>query len=297
MKTVVSLQDLLEFEIRPGNLLGEYHRLTEAAVRAWPAASLHEAACPGCGGADGRPAFERYGRAYRECARCGSLYLSPRPDAAMLAAHAQTSEAAVFWRERVIPETEAARRLKIVEPRADWVGDGIAEYLPAAAVTVDLAPQGEPSSLAGHAAESVDVVTAFEAFDRTADLRALVAAIRRTLRPGGLLFATAPSASGFELQVLWERARSIAPPDKINILSMQGFLALFEHGWEILELSTPGMFDVETVRRAIAAEPDAPWPRFVRTLVAGDERQRLEFQEYLQRSRLASFARLLVRRT
>ena len=35
MKTVVSLQDLLEREIRPGALLDEYQRLSETAVRAW----------------------------------------------------------------------------------------------------------------------------------------------------------------------------------------------------------------------------------------------------------------------
>ena len=41
MKTVVSLQDLLEFEIRPGALLAEYERLTDAAVRAWQQTEVH----------------------------------------------------------------------------------------------------------------------------------------------------------------------------------------------------------------------------------------------------------------
>lgn len=297
MKTVVSLQDLLELEIRPGALLAEYRRLSEAAVRAWPAASLREVPCPACGTAAGERAFERFGLAYRECGTCGSVYLSPRPDAQVLADHARTSEAARFWRERVVPETEQARRDKILLPRADWVSDAIAEYAPGATVTVDVAPLGEPSALADHAPGSADVVTAFEAFDRTADLPALVAAIRRTLKPGGLLCVTAPSVSGFELQALWDRAQSIVPPDKINLLSIRGFMTLFADGWEILELSTPGMFDVETVRRAIQADPTADWPRSVRALVMeSDDQRRMELQEYLQRARQASFARLLVRR-
>ena len=50
MRTVVSLQDLLEFEIRPGPLLREYQQLTEAAVRAWPASMLREVSCPACAG-------------------------------------------------------------------------------------------------------------------------------------------------------------------------------------------------------------------------------------------------------
>lgn len=297
MKTVVSVQDLLELEIRPGALLDEYQRLTERAVRAWPASALRAVACPACGHPGARLAFERFGLAYRECEVCGSVYLSPRPDGALLVEHARSSEAARFWRERVLPETEGARREKIQRPRTDWVSDGVAEYLPGATATVDLAALGEPSALAGRAAGSVEVVTAFEAFDRAAELSGLVREVHRVLRPGGLLFVTAPSASGFEIQVLWERVRTIAPPDKINLLSIRGFLALFRDGWEIVELSTPGMFDVETVRRAVDADPSADWPRFVRTLVTEtDEQRRIEFQEYLQRARLASFARLLVRR-
>jgi hypothetical protein len=295
MKTVVSLQDLLELEIRPGALLDEYQRLSEASVRAWPAASLHEVPCPACTSADARPAFNRFGHAYKECGACGSVYLSPRPDDAMLAEHAETSAAARFWRERLLPETEAVRREKILLPRADWVGDALAEYAPDVTQATDLRPHDlSPAA----AAASVAAITAFEVFDRAADLPALVRAVRAALVPGGLLFVTAPSISGFELQVLWDRARTMAPPEKINVLSIAGFKALFGEGWEILELSTPGMFDVETVRRAVAAEPAAPWPRFVRTLVeATTEQQRMEFQEYLQRARLASFARLIVRRT
>jgi len=293
MKTVVSLQDLLEFEIRPSGLLREYHRLTEAAVRAWPAASLLEVPCPACSSAAARPAFERFGLAYKECEECATVYLSPRPGRPTLAAHAQSSEAARFWRERVLPETEEARLEKILRPRTDWVRDAIAEYAPGAETVIDLSPYDPPDERLG----PVRAITAFEVFDRAANLPEVVAAARRLLERGGLFFVTAPCISGFELQVLWERARTIAPPEKINILSIRGFMALFAAGWEVVELSTPGMFDVESVRRAVESEPDAPWPRFVRTLVAGtDEQRRLEFQEYLQRARLASFARLIVRR-
>ena len=291
MKTVVSLQDLLELEIRPGALLGEYQRLTEAAVRAWPRGALRDVACQACGHATARPAFDRFGLSYKECERCGTVYLSPRPPAQLLAEHARDSDPARFWRERVMPETENVRREKILGPRADWVHDAIAEYAPSASRIVELsAYEEEPRG-------PVDVITAFETFDRAADLPSLVRAAHRALVPGGLLFTTAPSISGFELQVLWDRARTVAPPDKINVLSIRGFKALFGDGWEILELSTPGMFDVETVRRAVAADPNADWPRFVRTLVTDtNEQQRMEFQEYLQRARLTSFARLLVRR-
>ena len=90
----------------------------------------------------------------------------------------------------------------------------------------------------------------------------------------------------------------MTPPDKLNLLSIEGFSRLFRApDWSLIELSTPGMFDVENVRQAMLAAPEADWPRGVREIVLQrDEAARLEFQEYLQRHRLASFARLVVRR-
>jgi hypothetical protein len=144
-----------------------------------------------------------------------------------------------------------------------------------------------------------DLVTALDAFDRAPDLRALVAGIYRALRPGGILFATMPVASGFEVQTLWERSPTVLPPDKVNLPTVEGLLRLFgQPGWELLELSTPGMFDVELVKRVVDQNPDVEWPRAVRALVArSDEQARRALTEYLQSQRLTSFARLVARRS
>jgi SAM-dependent methyltransferase len=339
MKTVVSLQDLLERDIKPNALLAEYLALTRASIAAqWRS---HEAlvptACPGCGAEDSDPAFERGGFTYRSCPTCGSVYVSPRPTEASLVAYYRDSAAARFWRERILPETAEARAEKLVGPRADWVLDAVAEYAPGARTALDVSPYGAPLAHAllragalqrvvaasGQADVDydraavpglevrpspiaslpslgpVDVALAFDALERASDAAGLVRALRDALRPGGLLFVTAPNVSGFELQVLWDRSPTIAPPDKLNLLSIEGFQRLFAApGWEIVEFSTPGMFDLESVRRAVLAEPSHDWPRFIRRLVErGDETAHAEFQEFLQRQRLASFARLVLRRT
>ena len=114
----------------------------------------------------------------------------------------------------------------------------------------------------------------------------------------GLLLATTTLISGFDLQVLWDRSNSIFPPDRLNLLSVEGLTKLLErHGLNLLEFSTPGMFDVEIVRRAILSDPDADWPRFIRYLVEKrDENAFDALQEYLQRFRLSSFARVVGRK-
>jgi hypothetical protein len=317
MKTVVSLQDLVDFEIHPGALLEEFHALTRTSVAALVSGPLVDVPCPACAGTDSSAAFTKLGLNYRLCGTCASVFVSPRPKASALAEYAQSSPAAAFWRDRILGETRAARLDKLIRPRAEWVLDALAEHRPGARSGLDLSGQGpaflnelgaqspalgsltsaDPHAAAWPAA-GLDFVAAFDVLDRASDVSALVAAVRDALAPGGLFFVTAPSVSGFDLQVLWERSPTMTPPDKLNLLSIEGFSRLFRApDWSLIELSTPGMFDVENVRQAMLAAPEANWRRGVREIVLQrDAAARLEFQEYLQRHRLASFARLVVRR-
>lgn len=337
MKTIVSVQEVSEFDLKPPAAVAQWRALVEAEIsRRWADRSgWIRVDWPTCKQEDEIPAFERYGIAYVESPACGSLYAPFRPSEDELWSWYRESTPARFWREQLLPASETARREKITRPRADWVLDGIAEYVPSARRLIDISANGrglvdlvvaenpglqevvaagmtadlegvstarvlvQPTrvtDLPGHG--SADVIVAIDALDRAADLGALVGAFERLLAPGGVVFATAPVASGFEMQTLWERSPSVLPPDKLNLPSVEGLQLLFAApAWELLELSTPGMFDVEMVRRAIALEPDAPWPRVVRALVERtDAAGRTALIELLQARRLASFARLVARR-
>ena len=306
MRTVVSVQDLVELEIKPEPLLAEFRALTASSVQeAFPERSLVPVGCPACDAEDAILAFTKLGLTYRECRRCDTLYVSPRPHARALEAYYRDSPAAAFWRDRVLAETGSARLEKLIAPRSDWVLEGLAEHARGERTGVDLSANGAPlrEMLSTHGLRFADTgpadfALAFDAFDRAADLPELIAALRAELRPHGLLFATVPSASGFEVQTLWERSDAVLPPDKLNVPSIEGLRRRFgPPEWEILELSTPGMFDVHSVRREVQREPDLPWPRFVRSLaLEADEEGRAAFQEFLQRTRRASFARLIARR-
>lgn len=319
MKTIVSLLDLSETDIKPSGEAQRFHELLEADVRArWGNAStLAEVECPACGSDGHRLAFERFGLPYAECTGCGTLYVRRRPTDAMIQDYYATAASARYWREEILAHTADARREKVVRPRAEWVADSIAELAPDAGVLLDLSTNGDffreelaalatgievraapmhAASLAG--AGSVDVVTAFDVFDRAGDLSGLVDRIGRALKPGGILFLTAPAGSGFEIQVLWDASPTPIPPDKINLLTAKGFFARFaEPEWEIVEFSTPGILDVETVKRAVERDPGREWPRFVSRLATESSTRTLaDFVEFLQSNRLASFARLAIRK-
>jgi len=336
MKTIVSVQEIDEGEIKPAHEVQEWRALVaaEATTRWQDRSGWVTVGCPCCAGAPPQPAFEVLGFAYVECSTCGSLYAPHRPGEAALRDWYRLSSPARFLRDRLLATTSEARFEKIISPRAQWVLDGIAEYVPSARRLVDVSCNGRllvdtvvtgapaleavaagvaadleapssprvtvrPSSLADlSACGPADLVMAVDAFDRAADFAGLLAAVRATLRPNGVLFATLPVASGFEVQSLWERSPTVSPPDRLNLPTITGLIRLLDgHGWELLELSTPGMFDVDIVRRTMAEHPGVEWPRVLRTLIGdADVSSRQLFTEYLQARRLTSFARLVARR-
>src|SRR5260221_8593593 len=111
MTTRVAVQNMHELEIRPTRLLTEYHDLVRRAVEEWVAGAvrLEPALCPGCDASDAAPAFGRFGLSYRLCARCSTLYVSPRPSAEALRRYYETSTPAAFCRDHVLPATRQAR--------------------------------------------------------------------------------------------------------------------------------------------------------------------------------------------
>jgi len=300
-------------------------------------AQLTPCVCPGCRSDASSVGFEKFGLTYLECDCCKTVYVSPRPSEEALIDFYRKSRSSCFLRERILRETREARREKLFRPRAQWLLDVVDRYRPKARLGIivgyhndllveELARQEKHLfqivvtnpvadiefvgiNLPGvtirptpvKALDSLgpsDVFLAFDILDRCADVDALFAAARATLAPGGLLLASTILISGFDLQVLWDRSRSIHPPERLNLLSAEGLAALFErHGFEALEFSTPGNFDVEVVQHAIRADPDGDWPRFIRYLIENRDVNALSaFQEYLQTYRLSSFARIVLRK-
>jgi 2-polyprenyl-6-hydroxyphenyl methylase/3-demethylubiquinone-9 3-methyltransferase len=335
MKHIVTFDEYAEIEIKPSLQMGEYLRLVERDVKDFfiRANGLKPCACPGCGSVRIQSSFPRFGLRYAECADCRTLYVSPRPGDAAVEDFYRRSPARVFWREELSGRTLTRRKEKIIKPRFEWILDSTAEYLPGAAHLVDvntdqfgyieemavspefrrktlfrpfLPPEmmrakieivrerGEIEALAGR----VDVITLFEVADRTADVDALFALVCTSLRGGGLCFMTDILVSGFNLQVLWDRAANVFPPDRLNVFSVEGLMALFaRHDLECIEFSTPGILDVEIVRNAVKNDPEAALPRFIDYMVRQRNPDVLHnFQQFLQNNLLSSYGRVLLRK-
>ena len=114
----------------------------------------------------------------------------------------------------------------------------------------------------------------------------------------GLLFLVSSTISGLDLQVLWENARTIFPPENMNILSTEGIEILLEKsGFEIIELSTPGQLDLDYIKNAMERDAQLELPRFISYIIKNrDENAHRAFQEFLQEFRLSSHLRVVARK-
>jgi hypothetical protein len=275
--------------------------------------------------------------AYVSCEKCKTLFVSPRPAEEYVTAFYRDSDSAIFWRQKILKSTRDVRKNKLFRPRVQWLLDVMDEHLSEAkrALVVGyhndllveelIAQRSGLSSIVvtnpiadiefaevdlqgieilptplSELAEvgQADLFLAFDILDRCSQVDLLFSSAYKALGEGGLLLATTTLGSGFDIQVLWDRAPSIYPPDRMNLFSAEGIATLADrHGFEILEFSTPGVFDVEEVQHAIQDDPGGDWPRFVRYLIEQrDDDARNAFQEFLQRFRLSSFARIVMKK-
>ena len=162
-----------------------------------------------------------------------------------------------------------------------------------------LAGLAEPSGrsgavVSGEGVEGLGALSAFEQLEHMFSPLEYLRGCRAMLGERGMLFVTTRTVSGFDLQVLWDKASYIYVPEHLNLMSTEGLSRLLEGaGFEPHELSTPGQLDVELVRMSVEADPTIPLSRFVRQLIEHKDPMALvEFQGYLQKFRLSSHIRI-----
>jgi 2-polyprenyl-3-methyl-5-hydroxy-6-metoxy-1,4-benzoquinol methylase len=331
------IRAMKETDIRPKELFNRYLELAAKDGSALLADrdSFIEMACPGCG-AKGVPSFVKQGYQYAECRECGSLFLDPRPSAARMAQFYEQADSVRFWSSEFYRVTAESRREVMFRPRAEMIAHMADRFgMPRAALLADVgAGYGlfleevrrtdrfarvvaiEPAKTLAAACRdkgfdviektveavtagefAADMITSFEVLEHVNDPLAFLTAVGRLMAPGGLAVLTTLTASGFDIQVLWDAAKAIHPPHHINLMSTRGLECLVSRAeLELVELTTPGRLDVDIVINTLAERPGLPVDRFVAGLLAAPAAARGEFQTFLAANRLSSHVRIVVRK-
>lgn len=186
-----------------------------------------------------------------------------------------------------------ARLLEVVTPPSDFSSLLAGSELFEKVVTLD-----EMALRSGaEAGERVDAVVLLESLDRIDDPVALLSAVSALLVDGGLIFVTSLVASGFDMALLGRRNFYLYPPDRANCFSRQGLETLIaQSGFALLEVSTPGVLDVQIVEAHLGDDPAVPLSAFERQLLDAPAEARAAFQGFLQQHGMSSFARIAGRK-
>lgn len=336
MKKIILFDEYNEGDLKPSELLHKYIQLTEEDVKKYfiDKGQLKDVPCPGCKSEETVPAFQKFGMNYVECKQCHTLYITPRPDDNSLMEYYTQAAARKFWEGEFLSFTKTMREEKMIKPRMQWIVESTQEYMPDAGHIVDInanqygyieeliktglfrkktfvnpyfffdSLKDNPdiniisSPLREVRLNDVDVVISFEVANQVADMELLFEKMYGMLKNDGLCFMTVTLISGFDLQILWDKAENIFPPDRLNVLSVEGLFSLFKrHNFECIEFSTPGILDVELVMKAIRKDPEVQVPRFIKYMMLNrNEEIKRSFQAFLQEGLLSSYARILLRK-
>jgi 2-polyprenyl-3-methyl-5-hydroxy-6-metoxy-1,4-benzoquinol methylase/ribosomal protein S27E len=290
-----------EEEIRKRAAFNRYLELVAEDVQAIFAdrSGFIEIDCPACGNDNCQHQFERLGFTYVLCSDCGTLFVNPRPPSELLMDFYTASRSASFWVNEFFLPVAEARREKIFRPRAEYVRDTfpdksegvvgdigagfglfleeLAKLWPSARL-VAIEPslemvnicQGKGLETIPCAVEDVqgwdgqfDLLTSFELFEHLDNPSDFVRKVWRLLRPKGHLYLTTLNGEGFDIQILWEKSKSIAPPQHLNFFNPRSIRMLFQTSNLVVEkVDTPGKLDwdiVEGMYREEGVDPGRFW--------------------------------------
>jgi len=324
-----------EEEIRRRSAFNRYLELVAEDVKSIFAdrSCFIQVDCPACGGKNYQPQFEKLGFSYVLCLDCGTLFVNPRPPLQLLTNLYTQSRSAHFWVHEFFQPVAEARREKIFRPRAEYVRDTLpeisrglvgdigagfglfleelAKFWPAARL-VAIEPSSEMVEICKRkglevipcAVEDVqgwdgqfDLLTSFELFEHLYDPAEFLNKAWHLLRPGGYLLLTTLNGEGFDIQVLWEKSKSIAPPQHLNFFNPRSITRLFQASNLIVEkVDTPGKLDwdiVEGMYREEGIDPGRFW-----RLVAeqAEPATKSSLQDWISENGLSSHMRIVARK-
>ena len=313
--------DLKEHEIRPASLFRIHLDLAaEDSDKFFAGVPLEPMACPACD-SEGEPAFEKLGFSYRECQRCWSLWVSPRPTFESFVSFYSNSASSRYWAEVFYPAVESVRREKLWRPKARQVADIAGASSVAFNNLVDIGGgsgtfaeefqivgglpavviEPSPESAAACRERGITVIesfledvqptelpqghsifTSFELFEHVHDPRHWLGSIADLMQSEDVLVVTTLSGLGLDIRTLWDQSDSVIPPHHINFLNPASMSHLaMNAGLETLRIFTPGVLDLDIMKNNRAKVTDRFWASVLDT---SDEAELSRWQQFISDS-------------
>ena len=314
-----------EEEIRPKKVFDDFLSLADKDIEAYfSGCNLVRRACPACG-ATGGFEFSKKGFFYALCPKCRTLFCDPIPEEKNFSRYYAESPSINSWATGLYKLTEAKRRESIYAPRARMLDEIITKHSPGIKSVVEIgagfgtfaeevaklkkyevyAIEPNKSLIKALQEKKLKVIpkffedvtqaelprngacyTSFELAEHLFAPRKFFKQIYDAMMPGDILIATTLNGMGLDLQVLWERSKSIYPPAHVNFFNTSSIRIMLEGiGFHMLEVRTPGKLDVDILSNNADSIQDRFWRNFIATATPG---QKARMQEFIEKNGLSS---------
>lgn len=273
--------------------------------------------CPICGKENNHYFFERWEVEYRFCKECGTVFVNVDEDTEK--EYVKLPELVDFRNSSDYQEQEEKYRASSWDEIVTWLSFRTYRYLGRnndlsildfGNKYVGFSERIRCSKLCGgYELKESSLPTVTDHISGKADLILYMNQIKHEVHPSerlmefrellsddGLLVLSSRLGSGFDILTLKGGTESIFPYEHITLPSRKGLEILLTNcGYEILEITTPGTQDVDAVfNNRNKVDPNN---YFVRCLLeSADERTKSDFQQFLQKSCLSSFAQVIAKK-
>ncbi len=272
--------------------------------------------CPACDSSRISFMFERWDVDYCVCGDCGSVFIPADTD--VVANYITSSEMRAFRVSDMYQKQEEDLRAISWDEIVSWMEFRIYRYIGknTGLRVIDygdkylgLINRVQASKMSGkfQLRESIfesdndrfdhaDVFIFLNQLKHLTDPVSTLRSIFDQIDDKGILFVSTRLGSGFDILTLKGHTTSIFPYEHTFLPSKKGLEILLDRaGFKILEISTPGTQDVDVVfdNRDRVEEGNF----FVRNLIeSADDRVKADFQQFLQKSCLSSFAQIVAKK-
>ena len=307
------------------NLSAQEKRIAMKYVTAHPMKAKNSA-CPMCGRDHGKYIFERWDIDYLYCKQCGSIYVpvdketekdylsmeewiefhnSDNYQTQEEKFRGTTWDEIVFWLTyRTFRYLGRNKGLSVIDIGNKYMGLSKRIESSPLCEAYELRDSSLPLKYSGSSkdgsksfkVEKADVVLYLNQMKHEVEPKSRLNEIREYIKDDGILVLSTRLGSGFDVLTLKGGTESIFPYEHVTLPSRRGLETLLEKcGFEVLEITTPGTQDVDAVfsnRERIESDN-----YFVKYLIeSADERTKSDFQQFLQKSCLSSFAQVIARK-
>ena len=277
---------------------GLFNKEKSAALRFVLANPSHkeEKKCPVCGSAHTRYIFSRWDVNYLFCEDCCSIYVPVEDE--LISKYLELEEMRNIRISDEYQQQAELRRADIWDELVMWAQYRIYRYLgknTGSGICGKYELKNSILPIKTEKVDKADVILYMNQLQHETNPAATLTNLKDSLKDDGILILNTRLGSGFDILTLKGGMDSIFPYEHIMLPSRKGLEKILQDaGFELLEITTPGTRDMESVLRNKDRIEDGNF--FVKYLLnTADKSVLSDFQQFLQKSGLSSFAQVVAK--